>query len=155
MERIIKEKMLAHMKRHKLIATSQHGFMPRRSTNTNLITYLDYITKKLDDNQPVDVLYLDFSKAFDKVPHQRLLQKLKCYQFPNDIINWIEAWLKNRRQRVVINGEFSDWQDVISSVVQGSVLGPILFIIYINDIDGCLGSMEGKAPKFADDTNRN
>ena len=108
MGRIIMAKMLAHMKRQKLIAPSQHGFMPRRSTNTNLITYLDYITKKLDDNQPVDVLYLDFSKAFDKVPHKRLLQKLKCYQFPDDIINWIEAWLENRRQRVVINGEFSN-----------------------------------------------
>ena len=77
MERIVKEKMLMHLKTNQLINPSQHGFLPRKSTSTNLVAYLDYVTKKLDDGQPVDVLYLDFSKAFDRVPHKRLVQKLK------------------------------------------------------------------------------
>ena len=152
MERIIKQKMLLHMKTNKLINPSQHGFLPKKSTSTNLVAYLDYITKKLDEDQPVDVLYLDFSKAFDVVPHQRLIQKLKCYNFSSEVIAWIAAWLKNRKQRVQVNGEYSQWRDVISSVVQGSVLGPILFVIYINDIDTCISETEGIMPKFADDT---
>ena len=95
MERIVKEKMLVHIKTQKLITPSQHGFMPRRSTTTNLITYLDYVTRKLDENQPVDVLYLDFAKAFDKVPHKRLLQKLRSFWSSDEVINWIEACLTN------------------------------------------------------------
>ena len=126
--------------------------MPRRSTTTNLVTYLDYVTKRLDDKEPVDVLYLDFAKAFDKVPHKRLIQKIKCYKFSEKLVNWIEAWLTNRKQRVIVNGVASDWRDVISSVVQGSVLGPILFIIFINDIDLCLSHFEAFVSKFADDT---
>ena len=78
MERILKQRMMVHLQQHILINTSQHGFMPRRSTTTNLVTYLDYVTKRLDDKEPVDVLYLDFAKAFDKVPHKRLIQKIKC-----------------------------------------------------------------------------
>ena len=107
MERIIKQKMLLHMKTNKLINPSQHGFLPKKSTSTNFVAYLDYITRKLDEDQPVDVLYLDFSKAFDVVPHQRLIQKLKCYNFSSEVIAWIAAWLKNRKQRVQVNGEYS------------------------------------------------
>ena len=152
MERIIKEKMMRHMKTNGLINPSQHGFLPKKSTTTNLIAYLDYLTKRLDEGNPVDVLYLDFAKAFDKVPHKRLLQKLKCYNFSHEAVTWIENWLKDRQHRVLVNGTCSDWEDVISSVVQGSVLGPILFVIFIDDIDTCLGPREGIIPKFADDT---
>ena len=95
---------------------------------------------------------MDFSKAFDRVPHKRLLQKLKKYQFSNEIISWIEAWLAMRRQQVTVNGKNSEWREVKSSVVQGSVLGPLLFVLYIDDIDDCLKKREGIAPKFADDT---
>ena len=152
MERMIKRRMMSHLQRNNLINPSQHGFMSKKSTTTNLVTYMDYVTKSLDEKEPVDVLYLDFSKAFDKVPHKRLLQKLKSYKFTSKLLVWIQAWLKYRKQRVVVGGVASEWKEVISSVVQGSVLGPILFVIFINDIDYCLQDFEGFISKFADDT---
>ena len=131
--------------KHKLINTSQHGFLKARSCLTNLLCFLEEITKWVDDGSPVDVVYLDFQKAFDKVPHQRLLLKLKAH----DVINWIEKWFTHRRQRVIVDGEISNWKSVLSGVPQGSVLGPILFLIYINDLEGDISS---KVLKFADDT---
>ena len=95
----------------------------------------------------MDVVYLDFQKAFDKVPHQRLLLKLKAHC--NDVINWIEKWLTHRKQRVIEDGEISNWKSVLSGVPQGSVLDPILFLIYINDLEDDISS---KVLKFADDT---
>ena len=96
--------------------------------------------------------YLDFAKAFDKVPHKRLIQKLQCIKIHPKAVAWIQAWLENRKQRVIVNGTASEWTTVLSSVVQGSVLGPILFIIFINDIDSCISDFEGFISKFADDT---
>ena len=99
----------------------------------------------------MNVVYLDFKKAFDKVPHQRLILKLKAHGIGNDVINWIEKWLTHRRQRVIVDGESSNWKSVLSGVPQGSVLGPILFLIYIyiNDLEDDISS---KVLKFADDT---
>ena len=97
----------------------------------------------------MDVVYLDFQKAFDKVPHQRLILKLKAHGIGNDVIKWIEKWLTYRRQRVIVDGEISNWKSVLSGVPQGSVLGPILFLIYINDLEDDISS---KVLKFADDT---
>ena len=100
-------------------------------------------------NSSLDVIYLDFQKAFDKVPHQRLILKLKSHGMGTSIINWIEQWLTDRRQRVVVDEEVSSWKSVLSGVPQGSVLGPILFLVYINDLEE---GVTGKILKFADDT---
>ena len=108
----------------------------------------------------VDVVYLDFEKAFDKVPHQRLLLKLKAHGIGNDVINWIEKWLTHRKQRVIVDDEISNWKSVLSGVPQGSVLGPILcfniyiyiiiyIYIYINDLEDDISS---KVLKLADYT---
>ena len=97
----------------------------------------------------MDVVYLDFQKAFDKVPHQRLILKLKAHGIGNDVINWIEKWLTHRRQRAIADGVISNWKSVLSAFPQGSVLGPILFLIYINDLDDDISS---KVLTFADDT---
>ena len=118
-------------------------------SNQSLMFFLEEITKLVDDGSPVDVVYLDFQKAFDKVPHQRLLLKLKAHGIGNYVINWIEKWLTHRRQRVIVDGEISNWKSVLSGVPQGSVLGPILFLIYTNYLEDVISS---KVLKFADDT---
>ena len=95
------------------------------------------------------MIYLDFLKAFDKVPHKQLLSKLRAHGIGEHLCAWIGDWLSDRQQRVVLNGEVSDWQNVISDVPQGSVLEPTLFLIYVNDLEGNLLS---KVAKVADDT---
>ena len=115
----------------------------------NAVSLVKKVGDKVDQGIPVDVIYLDFAKAFDMVPHMRLLYKLEKYGINADIGRWIKTWLSGRRQRVVIGGEHSGWEEVWSGVPQGSVLGPILFIIYINDIEE---SVLNKIWKFADDT---
>ena len=102
LETIIRDHMMDFLIKHKLINPSQHGFLKAKSCLTNLLCFLEEITKWVDDGSPVDVIYLDFQKAFDKVPHQRLISKLKAHGMGNSIINWIEQWLKDRRQRVVV-----------------------------------------------------
>ena len=103
----------------------------------------------LDERKPIDILYLDFQKAFDKVPHRRLISKLQTYDIDGNLMSWINCFLSNRRQRVCVRGPFSDWSQVISGVPQGSVLGPILFIIYINDLSE---EIQSSLWTFADDT---
>ena len=135
--------------KHKLINTSQHGFIKARSCLTNLLCFLEEIKKWVNDGLPVDVVYLDFQKAFDKVPHERSLLKLKAHGIGNDVINWIEKWLSHRKQRVIVDGEISNWKSVLSGVPHGSVLGPILVLIYINNLEDDISS---KVLKCADDT---
>ena len=107
LERLIKHHMVDFLVRHKLLNLSQHGFLKARSCLTNMLCFLEEITKWLDKGSPVDIIYLDFQKAFDKVPHQRLLLKLKAQGIEDGIIDWIEQWPTDRRQRVVpIVGRF-------------------------------------------------
>ena len=149
LERLIKDHMVEFLVKHKLLNSSQHGFLKARSCLTNMLCFLEEITKWIDVGSPVDIIYLDFQKAFDKVPHQRLLLKLKAHGIGDSITDWIEQWLTDRRQRVVVDGEVSNWKSVLSGVPQGSVLGPILFLIYINDLDD---SITSNVLKFADET---
>ena len=148
-ESILRDKIMDHLEKHCLIKESQHGFVRKKSCLTNLLVFMEEVTNYLDSGYPVDVIYLDFQKAFDKVPHQRLLMKLAAHGLGGDILQWIGNWLSNRKQRVVLNGQYSGWRDFLSGVPQGSVLGPILFGVYINDIDD---SVNCKILKFADDT---
>ena len=125
--------------------------MEKRSCLTNLLEFLEEVTIIIDKGHSLDLLFLDFAKAFDKVPHQRLLDKIKAHGVQDKVLGWIQAWLSSRKQRVVLNGAVSQWEDVCSGVPQGSVLGPTLFIVFINDIDDAVDTVNGIIKKFADD----
>ena len=145
----MRDNIMEHLEKYSLIKDSQHGFVNNRSCLTNLLVLMEEVTNYIDSGYPVDIIYLDFQKAFDKVPHSRLLMKLAAHGINGNVLKWIEGWLCGRKQRVALNGQVSEWKDILSGVPQGSVLGPILFVIYINDIDECVN---GRILKFADDT---
>ncbi|CAM5076373.1 unnamed protein product [Eretmochelys imbricata] len=127
----------------------QHGFTKGRSCQTNLIPFFEKVTDFLDKGNAVDLIYLDFSKVFDTVPHGELLVKLEKMGINMKIERWIRNWLTGRLQRVILKGELSGWRKVTSGVPQGSVLGPILFNLFITDLGTKSGSV---LIKFADDT---
>ena len=118
LEGLIRSRILEHMNINNLSSTYQHGFTERRSCLTNLLTTLEVVTKNVDDGNCVDLIYFDYKKAFDKVAHHRLLCKLKSLGLSSNVICWIEGFLSNRRQRVVINGTKSEWSNVTSGVPQ-------------------------------------
>ena len=148
MEKVVKVELERHLENH-VTGNSQHGFRRGRSPQTNLIEFMDQLTKWVDEGRSVDVVYFDFSKAFDKVCHKRLAVKLEAAGVQGKVKEWICEWLRGRRQKVVVEGAESGWEDVKSSVPQGTVLGGVLFNLYVNDIDV---GIESFVRKFANDT---
>ena len=149
MEKFVRDHVSNFMNKNELFSDKQYGFLPKRSTVLQLLNIIDEWSLAVDEGYEINCLYLDFMKAFDTVPHQRLLRKLESYGITDPLLSWISDFLNNRVPRVIVNGTPSSWSKVLSGIPQGSVLGPLLFIIFINDI---CESLSSSAYLFADDT---
>ena len=149
-EKVMRNHLVKYMNDNKLFNPNQHGFRSGRSCLSQLLEQLDNILNILDENANADVIYLDFSKAFDKVDHMIVLQKIKSLGITGQILKWLQSFLFKRYQSVIVNGVKSEPQLVISGVPQGSVLGPLIFLILIGDIDHEI--VNSTVHSFADDT---
>ena len=148
MESFIREHVLKHLLKNRLLSNKQYGVINGRSTTTQLLYYLDQGVVTIAEGGIIDTIYLDFAKAFDAVPHHRLLGKLQAYDIQGKLFHWFKEFLKERTQIIMVNGEESEPTSVLSGIPQGTVLGSLLFVVYINDI---LDKVKSHGLLFADD----
>ena len=149
MEKFVRSTILQYLLDNKLLSRRQFGFINGRSTTTQLLYFLDKCVNNIAEGGVVDTIYLDFAKAFDTVAHRRLLGKLSSYGIGGQLHDWIREFITGRSQVVQVNGSSSTSADVLSGIPQGSVLGPLLFVIYINDITD---NLKSDSLLYADDT---
>ena len=149
LEKLIVKIIIQHIKDNELASLRQHGFTVGKSVTTNLLEVMNIWTEALMHNIPIDVLYLDYQKAFDSVPHLRLVKQVNSFGITGKASKWIQAFLSNRKQKVRVNGAESQWVPVLSGIPQGSILGPILFSLFVNDLPNEVQSL---ISLFADDT---
>ena len=149
-ERVIRNNLVKFLEDNTLFSDKQHGFRKGRSCLTQLLQHMDQILENYLDNSETDVIYLDYAKAFDKVDHSLLLRKIKSYGIKGKLYDWIEEVLRDRSKTVVVDGRHSRPVPVKSGVPQGTVLGPILFLLFVNDMENCVQNC--KISSFADDT---
>lgn len=137
-ERVLRKKIIKHIEENNLLSENQHAFRAGRSCLTQLLHHMDEVLKSLENGKNVDVVYLDFAKAFDKVDHQILMKKVYQFGIRGKLYTWIQSFISNRYQQVLVDGKLSRKEKVISGVPQGTVLGPLLFLIYIDDLESTL-----------------
>ena len=148
MEHVVYKDIMNHLENYDILFANQHGFRKNHSCETQLILTVEDLGRNVDNGDQMDMLILDFSKAFEKVPHRRLLSKLQFYGIQGKTLAWIESWLINRSQSVIVDGVCSSSVAVMSAVPQGTVLAPLMFLLFVNDMQD---DLECSLRLFADD----